>query len=98
TAALRLAEATGARIAWIPRRAGERGGVEAGLLPGLLPGGRPLVDDAARAEVAAAWGVDVGSLPDTPGLDTDGILDALSVGQLTGALVGGLELADLPDP
>ncbi|NNH53938.1 NADH-quinone oxidoreductase subunit G, partial [Promicromonospora citrea] len=27
-AALRLAEATGARLAWIPRRAGERGGVE----------------------------------------------------------------------
>ncbi|PRZ09694.1 NADH dehydrogenase subunit G [Isoptericola sp. CG 20/1183] len=98
TAALRLAESTGARLAWIPRRAGERGGVEAGLLPGLLPGGRPLVDDDARAEAAAAWGVDVGTLPDTPGLDTDGILDALSVGQLTGALVGGLELADLPDP
>ncbi|WP_277208311.1 NADH-quinone oxidoreductase subunit G [Isoptericola croceus] len=98
TAALRLAEATGARIAWIPRRAGERGGVEAGLLPGLLPGGRPLVDEDARAQVAAEWGVAVEDLPDTPGLDTDGILDALSVGQLTGALVGGLELADLPDP
>ena len=97
-AALRLAEATGARLAWIPRRAGERGGVEAGLLPGLLPGGRPLTDPAARAEVAAAWGVDADALPAAPGRDAAEILDALSVGQLGGALVGGVELADLPDP
>ncbi|GAA1716118.1 NADH-quinone oxidoreductase subunit G [Isoptericola hypogeus] len=97
-AALRLAEATGARLAWIPRRAGERGGVEAGLLPGLLPGGRPVDDAGARAEVAVAWGLDVGVLPAGPGRDAGEILDALSVGQLSGALVGGLELADLPDP
>ncbi|WP_278236482.1 NADH-quinone oxidoreductase subunit G [Isoptericola sp. AK164] len=97
-AVLELARTTGASLAWIPRRAGERGGVEAGLLPGLLPGGRPLEDGAARAEVAAAWEVDVADLPDTRGLDTAGILDALSVGQLAGALVGGVELADLPDP
>ncbi|HWV77262.1 MAG TPA: NADH-quinone oxidoreductase subunit G [Isoptericola sp.] len=97
-AVLRLAEATGARVAWIPRRAGERGGVEAGLLPGLLPGGRPLTDPAARAEVAAAWGVDADALPAAPGRDVAEILDALSVGQLGGALVGGVELADLPDP
>ncbi|MCK9792688.1 NADH-quinone oxidoreductase subunit G [Isoptericola sp. 4D.3] len=96
--ALRLAAATGARVAWIPRRAGERGGVEAGLLPGLLPGGRPLTDPAARAEVAAAWGVDADALPTAPGRDAAEILDALSVGQLGGALVGGVELADLPDP
>lgn len=93
-AALALAQATGARLAWIPRRAGERGGVEAGLLPGLLPGGRPVADPAARAEVAAAWG----SVPKAPGRDTGEILDALSVGQLGAALVGGVELADLPDP
>ncbi|SKC47362.1 NADH-quinone oxidoreductase subunit G [Krasilnikoviella flava] len=97
-ATLRLAEATGARVAWIPRRAGERGGVEAGLLPGLLPGGRPLTDPAARAEVAAAWAVDADALPVAPGRDVAEILDALSVGQLGGALVGGVELADLPDP
>ncbi|WP_188037439.1 NADH-quinone oxidoreductase subunit G, partial [Actinotalea sp. JY-7885] len=36
SAVLRLAERTGARLAWIPRRAGERGGVEMGTLPGLL--------------------------------------------------------------
>ena len=40
SAADRLARATGARLAWIPRRAGERGAIEAGALPNLLPGGR----------------------------------------------------------
>ena len=34
TAAAELAEATGARLAWIPRRAGERGAIAAGCLPG----------------------------------------------------------------
>ncbi|MFC8597647.1 NADH-quinone oxidoreductase subunit G [Isoptericola sp. NPDC057191] len=97
-AVLRLAAVTGARLAWIPRRAGERGGLEAGLLPGLLPGGRPLTDPAARAEVAAAWGVGTDALPAAPGRDAAEILDALSVGQLGGVLVGGVELADLPDP
>src|SRR5205823_9700958 len=33
TAAVRAATATGARLVWIPRRAGERGAVEAGALP-----------------------------------------------------------------
>jgi NADH-quinone oxidoreductase subunit G len=94
-AAVRLAEATGARLAWIPRRAGERGGVEAGLLPGLLPGGRPVTDAAARAQIAQAWGAEV---PETPGRDTAGILAGLADGTLGGAIVGGVELADLPDP
>ncbi|MBE1878598.1 NADH-quinone oxidoreductase subunit G [Myceligenerans pegani] len=124
-AALALAEATGARLAWIPRRAGERGGVEAGLLPNLLPGGRPVTDAEARSEVAEVWGLStdaedgataadadgtttesggivtargVSRIPAAPGLDTAGIIDALSVGHLSGALVGGVELADLPDP
>ena len=95
TAALELAEATGARLAWVPRRAGERGGVEAGLLPGLLPGGRPVADAAARAQVAQAWGADV---PMSPGRDTSGIFRALASGALGGMLVGGVEIADLPDP
>ncbi|MEU4361342.1 NADH-quinone oxidoreductase subunit G [Promicromonospora sp. NPDC023987] len=94
-AAVGLAEATGARLAWIPRRAGERGGVEAGLLPELLPGGRPVADAAARAQIEEAWG---GNVPETPGRDTAGILAALTDGALGGAIVGGVELADLPDP
>ncbi len=61
----RLAEATGARIAWIPRRAGDRGAVEAGALPNLLPGGRPVQDASARRQIADAWHVD--DLPATAG-------------------------------
>ncbi|MEZ5117984.1 MAG: NADH-quinone oxidoreductase subunit G [Candidatus Nanopelagicales bacterium] len=77
SAAARLADATGARLAWVPRRAGERGALEAGALRGLLPGGRPLSDPAARADVAAAWGVDASALPAEPGLDGDGIVAAV---------------------
>jgi NADH-quinone oxidoreductase subunit G len=96
SAAARLAAATGARLAWIPRRAGERGAVEAGALPGLLPGGRPVSDESAREQTAAGW--NVGELPSTPGRDTNGILDAARSGELGALLVGGVELADLPDP
>ncbi len=57
SAAARLADSTGAQLAWVPRRAGERGAIEAGALPGLLPGGRPLSDETARAQVAQGWNV-----------------------------------------
>jgi NADH-quinone oxidoreductase subunit G len=96
SALVALARATGARVAWVPRRAGERGAVEAGALPALLPGGRPVTDAGARAQVAAAWGVP--DLPATPGRDTTGILTAVTHGQLKGLLVGGVDPADLPDP
>jgi NADH-quinone oxidoreductase subunit G len=92
----RLVAATGARIAWVPRRAGERGAVEAGALPGLLPIGRPVVDAAARAEVARTWGV--AALPATPGRDTAGILAAARDERLDALLVGGVDPYDLPDP
>ncbi|SDU09175.1 NADH-quinone oxidoreductase subunit G [Jiangella alkaliphila] len=96
SAAARVATVTGARLAWVPRRAGERGALEAGALPTLLPGGRPVADPEARVDVAAAWSV--ASLPSLPGRDTTGILSALTSGVLAGALVAGVELADLPDP
>ncbi|MEU1627825.1 NADH-quinone oxidoreductase subunit G [Streptomyces sp. NPDC020096] len=96
TAAARLATATGARLAWIPRRAGERGAVEAGALPGLLPGGRPLTDPRAREEVAALWGV--AELPPRFGRDTDQIVGAAAGGELSALLVAGVEVVDLPDP
>jgi NADH-quinone oxidoreductase subunit G len=92
----RLVAATGARIAWVPRRAGERGAVEAGALPGLLPIGRPVIDAAARAEVARIWGV--AALPATPGRDTAGILAAARDEQLDALVVGGVDPFDLPDP
>ncbi|HMO11576.1 MAG TPA: NADH-quinone oxidoreductase subunit G, partial [Actinotalea sp.] len=47
SAVLRLADRLGARLAWVPRRAGERGGVEVGTVPTLLPGGRLVADAAA---------------------------------------------------
>jgi NADH-quinone oxidoreductase subunit G len=96
SAAVALAATTGARLAWVPRRAGERGAVEAGALPGLLPGGRPVSDPAARVDMAAAW--DVESLPETPGRDCAEILAAAEAGDLGGLVIGGVDLADLPDP
>ncbi|HMI24940.1 MAG TPA: NADH-quinone oxidoreductase subunit G, partial [Streptosporangiaceae bacterium] len=95
-AAATLAVASGARLAWVPRRAGERGAVEAGALPGLLPIGRPAADPAARAEVARAWGK--GSLPAAPGRDTTAILAAAADGELGALVVAGVDPADLPDP
>jgi NADH-quinone oxidoreductase subunit G len=96
SAALRLSEQTGARLAWVPRRAGERGALEAGALPSLLPGGRPVADAEARVDAAAAWGVT--GLPSTPGRDTAGILAAAGDGSLGALLVGGVDPHDLPDP
>ncbi|MFH8345873.1 NADH-quinone oxidoreductase subunit G [Streptomyces sp. NPDC018045] len=96
TAAMRAATATGARLVWIPRRAGERGAVEAGALPGLLPGGRPATDPRAREEVAAAWGV--AGLPQRHGRDTGQIVAAAAAGELSALLVAGVDPADLPDP
>ena len=92
TAAARLAETTGARLAWVPRRAGERGALEAGAFPTLLPGGRSVSDASARAEVAAAWGV-VG-LPSTPGRDAAAMLEAARTGQLGALVVGGVDPLD----
>ncbi|HZI96479.1 MAG TPA: NADH-quinone oxidoreductase subunit G [Actinomycetales bacterium] len=96
SAACRLAAETGARLAWVPRRAGDRGAVEAGCLPGLLPGGRPVADAEARVDVGAAWVS--GSLPTRPGRDTSGILAAAAAGELTALVVGGVDPHDLPDP
>jgi NADH-quinone oxidoreductase subunit G len=96
TAAARLAQATGARLAWIPRRAGERGSIEAGALPIVLPGGRPVTDQSARAEVARAWGV--ASLPRDPGRDTAQILAAAAAGDIGALIVAGVDPHDLADP
>ncbi len=96
TAAAGLAETTGAKLGWVPRRAGERGALEAGAVPGLLPGGRPVSDAAARVDAATAWGVE--SIPSTVGRDTSAILAAAASRSLDALVVGGVELADLPDP
>ena len=89
-----LAAKTGAKVAYIPRRAGERGALEAGALGNVLPGGRPVMDAAARVDIAAAWGVD--SLPATPGRSASEIIDALTSGDLDAVVVGGVDALDLP--
>ncbi|MEZ5133227.1 MAG: NADH-quinone oxidoreductase subunit G [Mycobacterium sp.] len=94
--ALSAAARAGARLAWIPRRAGEPGALAAGCLPTLLPGGRPVADSLARQQVSAAWGG--AHLPDEPGRDTAAILAAAASGELDALLIGGVEPADLADP
>jgi NADH-quinone oxidoreductase subunit G len=96
SAVARLAATTGARIAWIPRRAGDRGALESGALPNLLPGGRPVADASARVDLATAWGVE--HLPETPGRDGAAIVAAAAAGELGGLVVAGVDPADLPDP
>ncbi|ORI18580.1 NADH-quinone oxidoreductase subunit G [Rhodococcus sp. 1168] len=96
SAALRFAKSTGAKLAWIPRRAGDRGAIEAGAMPNVLPGGRPVIDQRARTEMADMWGVS--GLPDVAGLGTSELLDAVSTRSLRALVIGGVELADLPDP
>jgi NADH-quinone oxidoreductase subunit G len=93
-----LAARTGAVVGWVPRRAGERGALDAGAVPTLLPGGRPVTDAAARADVESAWGLAAGTLPTTPGRDTDEILAAAAIGELAALVVGGLDPHDLADP
>ena len=95
SAVSKLADATGAALAWVPRRAGERGALDAGALSGLLPGGRPLTDAQARNQIAEAWGIEASSLPSTPAGD---VLDTASRSGFKALLVAGVEPADMPAP
>ncbi|MBX6750726.1 MAG: molybdopterin-dependent oxidoreductase, partial [Micromonosporaceae bacterium] len=98
SAAVRLAERTGAKLAWGPRRAGDRGAVDAGCLPNLLPGARPVTDPVGRAELEQAWGLPAGTIPATPGRDTDAIIAAAAGGELRALVVAGVDIDDLADP
>ncbi len=95
-AAQDLATRTGARLAWVPRRAGDRGAIEVGCMPNLLPGGRPVSDPAARVDTQAVWGVD--GLPATPGRDSEQMLVAAAEDRLGALVVAGVEPADFADP
>ncbi len=95
-AAAALSKQTGARLAWIPRRAGERGALDAGAVGALLPGGRPTSSSEARAQVADVW--DVVGLPDAPGRDTSAIIEAACSGEIGALVVGGVDPADLGLP
>ncbi|HEX2856380.1 MAG TPA: molybdopterin-dependent oxidoreductase, partial [Propionibacteriaceae bacterium] len=96
SAVARLAERTGARLAWIPRRAGEVGAIDAGCLPTVLPGGRPVSLAEARVDVSTMW--DGVQLPTEAGLDTDGMLRAAASGSLKALVVAGVQADDLSDP
>ena len=93
SAAKALADSTGAKLAWIPRRAGERGALDVGAISTLLPGGRPVSDPAARVDLAAAWGVD--SLPTSSGRTTAQILAAAESKELDAVVIGGVDPLDI---
>ena len=89
TAAVELANKAGAKIGYVPRRAGDTGAITAGATPNLLPGHRLISDAAARVDVAAAWGVN--SLPAENGLSVNEIIS----GDTTSVLVGGVDPFDI---
>lgn len=84
-----------ARLAWVPRRAGERGAIEAGALPNMLPGARQVTDAGARSAVGTVWGSS--ELPQQNGRDTTAMLAAAAKGELSGLLVAGVDVHDLPN-
>jgi len=96
SAAAALADRTGAKLAWIPRRAGERGALAAGAIGNLLPGGRPVSDAAARVDIASLWNVD--SLPSEIGRSADQIVGDVNDGKISALLVGGVDPLDGPNP
>lgn len=93
-AAVDLAARSGARMAWVPRRAGERGGLEAGLFPALLPFGRTVLDSKARAELMRYWG---GEISDVLGLNVEQMLNQAVEGNLDVLVSGGIDLRDFPN-
>jgi len=95
SAVVALAGTTGARLAWVPRRAGDRGAVEAGCLPTTLPGGRPVADAAARVDMGTVWGT---TIPHAPGRDADAIVAAAAAGELGALVVAGVDPDDTADP
>ncbi|MDP3971621.1 MAG: NADH-quinone oxidoreductase subunit G [Candidatus Nanopelagicales bacterium] len=101
SAAHALAEQTGARLAWVPRRAGERGALDAGALRGLLPGGASLTDPVAAQAVAEVWGVSRGQIPARTGRTLSEAVAAALSGESQApmaAVVGGMDVDDLASP
>ncbi|NBO08363.1 MAG: hypothetical protein EBV30_03245 [Actinobacteria bacterium] len=94
SAALQAANKSGAKLAWVPRRAGERGALDAGALGTLLPGGRPVSDSGARIDIASAW--DASTLPAEIGRTGEEIIAAAEAGTLISLVVAGVDIHDLP--
>jgi NADH-quinone oxidoreductase subunit G len=89
-----LAKEAGARFAYLPRRANDRGALRSGVHPSLLPGGRRVDDDAERAEVEEVWG----PVPSEAGRSTSQMLEACARRDIEVLfLVGADPLVDFPD-
>lgn len=91
-AALALASSTGARFAYVTRRANDRGALRAGVHPSMLPGGRSLTDPD---DVEPIWGP---LMDREPGRDTHAILEACVERQIEVLFLIGVDpLRDVPD-
>jgi NADH-quinone oxidoreductase subunit G len=89
SAVIKLVNDSGAKLGWIPRRAGEKGAIAAGALPNLLPGNRPITDASARVDIATAWNAD--SLPSEVGMSSTEIINS----DLQAVLIGGVDPMDI---
>ena len=89
SAVIKLVNDSGAKLGWIPRRAGEKGAIAAGALPNLLPGNRPITDASARVDIATAWSID--SLPSEVGMSSTEIINS----DLQAVLIGGVDPMDI---
>jgi NADH-quinone oxidoreductase subunit G len=95
---LKLQKVHGFKLAWVPRRAGERGAVDAGLLPNLLPGGRSVSDAEAVKEIAALWNVSTTDIPSGIGKDFTEIVVAAQSGNIDALIITGFDAEDTLDP
>ncbi|MGZ5292682.1 MAG: NADH-quinone oxidoreductase subunit NuoG [Actinomycetota bacterium] len=91
-AAFEAAEAAGARVTYVTRRANDRGALRAGVHPSLLPGGRAIDDPG---DVEAVWGP---IFDREPGRDTNAILRACADREIDVVFLIGVDpLRDAPD-
>ena len=90
-----LAGSTGARFAYVTRRANDRGALVAGVHPSLLPGGRRFGVADERTEVENLWGpIIVGD----EGRNWWGILEACAERDIDVLFLVGVDpLRDFPD-
>ena len=86
---------TGARFAYVTRRANDRGALVAGVHPSLLPGGRRFGVAEERTEVETLWGpIIVGD----EGRNWRGILEACAEREIDVLFLVGVDpLRDFPD-
>ncbi len=72
------------------------GAMDMGMVPDLLPGRRPLTASVHRESVEKIWNV---KLPDTPGLDLVGFVEAAESGRVKAAYIMGENIVrSLPQP